>query len=84
MKPLDEALKDLRKLAEETGAERVEVTIRRDGRIYLSGGDGCGISHWWVNGDLLEESDLPSASKAVEMVRCSDPKLGAGRPRKQK
>lgn len=83
----DDAMRALRALADETGAERVDVTVRADGRVYITGGDGQGMSLWWGHADVehprsgMPAERLPSA--LVEMVKRADSALGAGKPRKK-
>lgn len=84
---LDDVFAFLRDLAEETGAERVDVTVRADGRVYVTGGDGQGMSLWWGNADVpYPRSGFPAERKPsvlIDMVRRADHALGAGKPRKK-
>lgn len=87
MSRIDEVMLALRDLADETGAERVDITVRADGRVYISGNDGAGMSLWWGHADVAHpRSGMPAErlpSALIEMVKRADTRLGAGKPRKK-
>lgn len=84
MKSIDQALIELRQLAEDTGVERINVTVREDGRISVSGQDYRGNSLWWGDADVsTPQSGMISEllpSELVNRVKTRDSRLGAGRP----
>jgi hypothetical protein len=65
---LDASLSALRQLCDDINAERVNVTIRVDGRVRLSFEDGNGYLMRGVDADLHPDSALSAPNAALHAV----------------
>lgn len=87
MSSLDDVMRALRDLVDASGAERIDITVRADGRVYVAANDVRGMSLWWGHADVEHpRSGMPAErlpSTLIEMVKRADHALGAGKPRKK-
>lgn len=63
---IDSAADLLRRLAVETKSDVIELLVRPDGRVELSGRDGTGSHQWRRFADLVDGGSLGKPSAGYE------------------